>query len=138
MLNIGNPPPTGDESFHQPAGFLIPVCRECYHINLSTRRNDKRSLPHSLISKRKHFSVTLDALSILYPSEKKNKLELQEESRDLFWSTEKVSKEGHFQVSLSWLDSNLPLKDNHHLAVKRLGAQHSQINSSSAIKHINI
>ncbi|GBN14932.1 hypothetical protein AVEN_249823-1 [Araneus ventricosus] len=63
---------------------------------------------------------SLDALGILDPSEKKNKLELQEEARDHFLSTVKVNEEGRFQVSLPWLDNHLPLKDNHDLAVKRL------------------
>ncbi|GBN82784.1 hypothetical protein AVEN_143835-1 [Araneus ventricosus] len=63
---------------------------------------------------------SLDALGILDPSEKKNKLELQEEARDHFLSTVKVNEEGRFQVSLPWLDNHLPLKDNHGLAVKRL------------------
>ncbi|GBM36320.1 hypothetical protein AVEN_163254-1 [Araneus ventricosus] len=63
---------------------------------------------------------SLDALGILDPSEKKNKLELQEEARDHFLSTVKVNEEGRFQVSLRWLDNHLPLKDNHDLAVKRL------------------
>ncbi|GBM13243.1 hypothetical protein AVEN_61738-1, partial [Araneus ventricosus] len=63
---------------------------------------------------------SLDALGILDPSEKKNKLELQEEARDHFLSTAKVNEEGRFQVSLPWLDNHLPLKYNHDLAVKRL------------------
>ncbi|GBN49198.1 hypothetical protein AVEN_249665-1 [Araneus ventricosus] len=61
---------------------------------------------------------SLDALGILNPSEKKNKL--QEEARDNFLSTIKVNEEGRFRVSLPWLDNHLPLKDNHDLAVKRL------------------
>ncbi|GBM59311.1 hypothetical protein AVEN_60655-1 [Araneus ventricosus] len=63
---------------------------------------------------------SLDALRILNPSEKKNKL--QEEARDHCLSTVKVNEEGRFQVSLPWLDNHLPLKDNHDLAVKRLGS----------------
>ncbi|GBM45858.1 hypothetical protein AVEN_180725-1 [Araneus ventricosus] len=57
MLNIVNLHPARDESFHQPAGLLIPVDHECSHINLSTKRNGKRNLLLSLM--RKHFSVTL-------------------------------------------------------------------------------
>ncbi|GBN70483.1 hypothetical protein AVEN_93934-1 [Araneus ventricosus] len=64
--------------------------------------------------------VAKDALRILDPSEKKNKLELQEEARDHFLSTVKVNEEGRFQVNLPCLDNCLPLKDNHDLAVKRL------------------
>ncbi|GBL88547.1 hypothetical protein AVEN_159127-1 [Araneus ventricosus] len=41
---------------------------------------------------------SLDALGILDLSEKKNKLELQEEARDHFLSTVKVNKEGLFQI----------------------------------------
>ncbi|GBM65673.1 hypothetical protein AVEN_217661-1 [Araneus ventricosus] len=63
---------------------------------------------------------SLDALRILDPSEKKNKLELQEEARDHFLSSVKVNEEGRFQVSLPWFDNQLPLNDNHDLAVKRL------------------
>ncbi|GBN91615.1 hypothetical protein AVEN_267607-1 [Araneus ventricosus] len=63
---------------------------------------------------------SLDALGILDPSEKKNKLEFQEEARDNFLSTVKVNEEGRFQVSLPWLDNHLSLKDNYDLAVKRL------------------
>ncbi|GBN78708.1 hypothetical protein AVEN_215149-1 [Araneus ventricosus] len=63
---------------------------------------------------------SLETLGILDPSEKKNKLELQEEVRDNFLSTAKVNEEGRFQVSLPWLDNHLPLKDNYDLAVKRL------------------
>ncbi|XP_035231022.1 uncharacterized protein LOC118202916 [Stegodyphus dumicola] len=65
---------------------------------------------------------SLDSLGILDPSEKKNKLELQEEARDHFLSTVKVNEEGRFQVSLPWLDNHLPLKDNYDLAVKRLAS----------------
>ncbi|GBM65655.1 hypothetical protein AVEN_217646-1 [Araneus ventricosus] len=63
---------------------------------------------------------SLDAPRILDPSEKKNKLELQEEARDHFLSSVKVNEEGRFQVSLPWCDNQLPLNDNHDLAVKRL------------------
>ncbi|GBM85422.1 hypothetical protein AVEN_130136-1 [Araneus ventricosus] len=63
---------------------------------------------------------SLDALGILDPSEKKNKLELQDEARDHFLSTVKVNEEGLFKVSLPWLDNHLKLKDNYDLAVKRL------------------
>ncbi|XP_035230013.1 uncharacterized protein LOC118201973 [Stegodyphus dumicola] len=65
---------------------------------------------------------SLDSLGILDPSEKKSKLELQEEARDHFLSTVKVNEEGRFQVSLPWLDNHLPLKDNYDLAVKRLAS----------------
>ncbi|GBO46086.1 hypothetical protein AVEN_155316-1 [Araneus ventricosus] len=61
-----------------------------------------------------------NALGILDPPEKKNKLELQEEARDHFLSTVKVNEEGRFQVSLPWLDNLLPFKDNYDLAIKRL------------------
>ncbi|GBL99066.1 hypothetical protein AVEN_227564-1 [Araneus ventricosus] len=63
---------------------------------------------------------SLDALGILDPSEKKNKLELQEEARDHFLSAVKVNEELRFQASLPWLDNHIPLKDNYNLTVKRL------------------
>ncbi|GBN97521.1 hypothetical protein AVEN_11710-1 [Araneus ventricosus] len=63
---------------------------------------------------------SLDALGIPDSSEKKNRLELQEEARDHFLSTVKVNEEGRFQVSLPWLHNRVPLKDNYDLAVKRL------------------
>ncbi|GBO18289.1 hypothetical protein AVEN_179058-1 [Araneus ventricosus] len=58
---------------------------------------------------------SLDALGILDPSDKKNKLELQEEARNHFLSTVTVNEEGRFRVSLSWLDNHLPLKNNYEL-----------------------
>ncbi|XP_035221501.1 uncharacterized protein LOC118194456 [Stegodyphus dumicola] len=65
---------------------------------------------------------SLDSLGILDSSERKNKLELQEEARDHFLSTVNVNEEGRFQVSLPWRDNHLPLKDNYDLAVKRLAS----------------
>ncbi|KAF8797313.1 hypothetical protein HNY73_001593 [Argiope bruennichi] len=56
------------------------------------------------------------------PTEKKNNLKLQEETRDHFLTTVKVN-EVSLRWRLSWLDNHLPLKNNYDLATKRLDSK---------------